>query len=173
MTNAEAPNPVVVVDTSEGVVEIELWADKAPLTVRNFLRYVDEKFFDGTIFHRVIDNFMVQGGGFTADMTQKPTGAPVKNEAAGTLRNLRGTIAMARTNVVDSATAQFFINVADNGFLDHKDNTPKGFGYAVFGKVVKGADVVDRIRKVKTGKKGAHDDVPIQPVTIKSVRRAS
>jgi peptidyl-prolyl cis-trans isomerase B (cyclophilin B) len=162
------PNPVVVMETSEGTIKIELWADKAPKTVENFLSYVDEKFYDGTIFHRVIENFMIQGGGFTPDMTQKSTHAAIKSEAKAELKNVRGTIAMARTGVVDSATAQFFINVVDNNFLDHTGETPKTFGYAVFGKVIDGMDVVDKIRKVRTG----DGDVPVKVVLIKSVRRA-
>jgi peptidyl-prolyl cis-trans isomerase B (cyclophilin B) len=164
-------NPTVAMDTSEGLIRFELWADKAPLTVQNFLRYADEGFYDGTIFHRVIDGFMIQGGGFTPDMKEKPTHGPIKNEAAAGLRNERGTIAMARTSEADSATSQFFINLAGNGFLDHKGNSPKDFGYAVFGRVTEGMDVVDRIRKVKTAGKGGHQDVPVQPVTIRSVKR--
>jgi peptidyl-prolyl cis-trans isomerase B (cyclophilin B) len=164
-------NPRVVLETSEGKITVELWADKAPLTAKNFLRYVDEKFYDGTIFHRVIDNFMIQGGGMTGDMKPKSTHEPIKNEAAVDLKNDRGTIAMARTQIVDSATSQFFINVKDNDFLNHRDKTPRGFGYAVFGKVVAGMDVVDRIKKVKTTTAGPHRDVPATPVVIKSVRR--
>ena len=148
----QSANPVVLMKTSEGLIKIELWPGKAPETVKNFLTYVDEGFYDGTIFHRVIGNFMIQGGGFTPDMKQKPTHAPVKNEAAADVKNDRGTIAMARTGVVDSATAQFFINVVDNAFLNHKDNSPNGFGYAVFGKVIDGMDVVDKIKGVKTGR---------------------
>ncbi len=163
----QAANPVVVMKTSEGVIKIELWPDKAPETVKNFLTYVDEGFYDGTIFHRVIGNFMIQGGGFTPDMKQKSTHAPVKNEAAAEVKNDRGTIAMARTMVVDSATAQFFINVVDNAFLNHKDGSPSGFGYAVFGKVIDGMDVVDKIKSVKT----ASQDVPVTPVIIESVKR--
>ena len=164
-------NPTVVIQTSEGVIKAELQADKAPQTVKNFLQYVEEKFFDGTIFHRVIDGFMIQGGGFTPDMKQKPTHGPVVNEAGNGLRNKNGTLAMARTNVVNSATAQFFINVADNGFLDHRDESAEGFGYAVFGKVISGMDVVDKIKKVKTTSPGAHRDVPAKPVVIQSIRR--
>src|SRR3972149_3391924 len=141
---AQAGSPMVVMKTSMGTIKIELDEAKAPVTVKNFLAYVDEGFYDGTIFHRVIDGFMVQGGGFTADMTQKPTKPAIKNEAGNGLKNLRGTIVMARTSVVDSATAQFFINVVDNAFLDHRDETPGGFGYAVFGRVVEGMDVVDK-----------------------------
>lgn len=165
-------NPTVVIETSKGDITVELDANKAPLTVANFLAYVDEKFYDGTIFHRVISNFMIQGGGMTPDMAQKPTKAPVKNEAANGLGNDRGTIAMARTSVVDSATAQFFINVENNTFLNHRGKTPDAFGYAVFGKVTAGMDVVDAIRAVKTTSKGMHQDVPSEPVTIKTIRRA-
>lgn len=167
-----AGNPTVVMKTSEGVIRIELWPDKAPVTVSNFLQYVDEGYFDGTIFHRVIDDFMIQGGGFTPDMKPKQPRAPIKNEATAELKNNRGTIAMARTNVVDSATAQFFINVKDNDFLNHRDQSPTGFGYAVFGKVTEGMDVVDRIKKVETTTVGPHRDVPRKPVVIESVRRA-
>jgi len=166
-------NPVVVVDTSEGAIRIELWADKAPITVKNFLRYVEEGFYDGTIFHRVIDNFMIQGGGFTQDMNQKQPHEPIKNEASSEVKNDRGAIAMARTGIVDSATSQFFINVKDNDFLNHKDNTPPGFGYAVFGKVIEGMDVVDKIKKVQTATAGPHQNVPVTPVVIKSVKLAT
>lgn len=169
---AKKANPTVVMETSEGVITIELWADKAPVTVKNFLRYSDEKFYDGTIFHRVIDNFMIQGGGFTADMKKKNAHEPVKNEATSELKNDRGTIVMARTNQVNSATSQFFINLKNNDFLNHRDNTPRGFGYAVFGKVIKGQEVVDRIAKVKTTTSGSYRDVPAKPVVIKSVRRS-
>ena len=165
-------NPVVIMETSEGTIKIELWADKAPKTVANFLAYVDDKFYDGTIFHRVIDRFMIQGGGFTSDMAQKPTKAPVVNEARADVRNDRGTLAMARTNVVDSATAQFFINVVDNGFLNHRAKTPQDFGYCVFGKVIEGMDVVDKIKAVATQNAGGHQNVPVKAVVIKSVRRA-
>ncbi len=165
-------NPVVVMETSEGVITLELWADKAPATVKNFLRYMDEKFYDGTIFHRVIDNFMIQGGGFTADVKKKDAHEPIKNEAAAELKNDRGTIAMARTGQVDSATCQFFINLKNNDFLNHRDNTPRGFGYAVFGKVIKGQEVVDRIAKVKTTTSGSYRDIPAKPVVIKGVRRS-
>ncbi|HUW58798.1 MAG TPA: peptidylprolyl isomerase [Planctomycetota bacterium] len=169
---AEAPAaPVVVMETSEGTVTIELWPEKAPITVKNFLTYVDEKSYDGTIFHRVIPNFMIQGGGFTPEMKQKPTHAPIKNEAKADVQNKRGTLAMARTGVVDSATAQFFINVVDNDFLNHRDETPRGFGYCVFGKVTSGMDVVDKIRKVKTTTRGPYENVPVEPVLIKSMRR--
>ena len=167
----KAANPVVVMETSEGAITIELWAKKAPETVKNFLRYADEKFYDGTIFHRVIDNFMIQGGGFTADMKQKDPHDPIKNEAAAELKNDRGTIAMARTRQVNSANSQFFINLKDNNFLNHSDNTPRGFGYAVFGKVIKGMEVVDRIAKVKTTTSGPYRDVPEKSVVIKRVTR--
>jgi len=167
----EAKNPVVLMKTSEGPVKIELWADKAPVTVKNFLEYVDDGFFNGTIFHRVIDNFMIQGGGFTTDMKQKQTKAPIKNEAASDVKNDRGTIAMARTNIVDSATAQFFINVKDNDFLNHRDNSQAGFGYAAFGKVIDGMDVVDKIKKVQTKSYGPFQDVPATPVVIESITR--
>jgi cyclophilin family peptidyl-prolyl cis-trans isomerase len=169
---AKPGNPVVVMQTTEGVIKLELWAEKAPLTVKNFLRYADEGFYDGTIFHRVIDGFMIQGGGFTPDMKQKQTHEPVKNEASGDLKNERGTIAMARTGVVDSATAQFFINVKDNDNLNHRDETTQGFGYAVFGKVTEGMDVVDRIKKVPTSTVGPLQNVPAKPVIIEKVQRA-
>jgi cyclophilin family peptidyl-prolyl cis-trans isomerase len=165
-------NPMVEMETSEGIIKIELWSDKAPITVNNFLSYVDEGFYDGTIFHRVIDGFMIQGGGLSSDMKEKKGHAPIKNEATAELKNTRGTIAMARTGVVDSATAQFFINVADNDSLNHRDTTPRGYGYAVFGKVVEGMDVVDKIRKVQTTTRGPYQDVPATPVVIKSVKRS-
>jgi peptidyl-prolyl cis-trans isomerase B (cyclophilin B) len=161
----------VMMETSEGNIRIELWPDKAPITVKNFLQYADEGFYSGTIFHRVIDGFMIQGGGFTPDMQQKPTHPPIKNEATADLRNERGTIAMARTGVVDSATAQFFINVQDNPNLNHRDETARGFGYAVFGKVVEGMDVVDKIKKVPTNTVGMNQNVPVKPVIIQQVKR--
>ena len=170
MTNGQE-NPVVVLETSEGTIKIELWQNQAPATVRNFLRYVDEGFYDGTIFHRVISDFMIQGGGLTPDMKTKKTRDPIKNEAKTELKNERGTIAMARTNLVNSATAQFFINLEDNDFLDHKSKTPDGFGYAVFGKVIEGMDVVDKIKGVKTTSFGQFQDVPASPVVIQSVKR--
>ncbi len=169
---AEDKNPVVLMETSAGNIKIELDQKNAPISVKNFLSYVDDKFYDGTIFHRVIENFMIQGGGFTSDMQQKQTKAQIKNEAGNGLKNKRGTLAMARTMVVDSATAQFFINVVDNDFLDHRDTSPQGYGYAVFGKVVEGMDVVDKIKGVKTGTKMGFGDVPMETVVIKSVRRA-
>ena len=168
----ENPMQKVLVKTTKGDFTVALDAAKAPLTVANFLAYVDEGFYAGTIFHRVIDGFMIQGGGFTRDMQQKPTHAPVKNEAANGLTNKRGTIAMARTSVVDSATAQFFINVVDNGFLDFRAPTPQGFGYCVFGKLTSGLDVLDAIAKVPTTTVSWYENVPATPVVILSVRRA-
>jgi peptidyl-prolyl cis-trans isomerase A (cyclophilin A) len=165
---AAAENPRVLVTTSLGEIEIELDAAKAPLSVANFLAYVDRGHYDNTQFHRVIPGFMVQGGGFDADMQQKPTAAPVRNEANNGLRNQRGTLAMARTAAVHSATSQFFINLTDNAFLDHG---ARDFGYAVFGRVSKGMEVVDRIAQVPTGNRAGHQDVPLQPVMLISVRR--
>ncbi len=162
---------MVIIKTTLGDIQVKLAADKAPLTVANFLAYVDAKHYDGTIFHRVIDGFMIQGGGFDKDMVQKPTRAPIKNEAANGLQNKRGTLAMARTMVVDSATSQFFINVKDNGFLDFRAPNPQGFGYCVFGEVVAGMEVVDRIKGVKTGVKEGMSDVPLETVEIVSVTR--
>lgn len=164
-------NMSVIIETSLGTIKADLWADKSPETVKNFLQYTDDKFFDGLIFHRVMDGFMIQGGGFSPDMKQKATRGPVKNEARSDVKNKRGTLAMARTQVVDSATAQFFINLVDNGFLDHSNNTPQGFGYCVFGQVTEGMDVVDKIAKVKTTTKGFNENVPVEPVVIKSIRR--
>ena len=166
----QSENRVVELKTSEGKIRIELWVDKAPISVKNFLDYVEEGFYNGTIFHRVIDNFMIQGGGFTADMVPKKPHQPIKNEAANGLKNENGTIAMARTNVVDSATCQFFINVKDNDFLNHRDNSPSGFGYAVFGKVIEGMEVVDKIKKVPTTTIGANQNVPVKPVVIENAR---
>lgn len=163
---ANDKHPVVVIKTNMGTIEMALDAEKAPISVQNFLSYVKTSFYDSTIFHRVIPNFMIQGGGFTVGMTQKPTQPPIKNEAGNGLKNKRGTVAMARTNVINSATCQFFINHVDNEFLDHTDDTAKGFGYAVFGQVTKGMDVVDKIASVATGAQ----DVPRQPVVILSVR---
>ena len=158
--------PKVKLSTSMGDIVVQLDPAKAPKTVENFLQYVKDKHYDGTIFHRVIDGFMVQGGGFTADMAQKPVRAPIALEAANGLKNDKYTIAMARTNVPDSATAQFFINVKDNAMLNARQ--PSGDGYAVFGKVVQGTDVVDKIKAVATGNKGGHQNVPSSPVTITS-----
>lgn len=167
----QAANPQVLLKTNKGDITIELFQDKAPISVKNFLSYADEKFFDGTIFHRVIKGFMVQGGGMTADMHEKSAKPPIKNEAANGLKNKRGTLAMARTPEIDSATCQFFINLVDNSFLDHQPNDAEKFGYAVFGKVVAGMDVVDAIAGVATESKGGHQDVPREPVTILSVTR--
>lgn len=164
-------NPVVVMETNKGTIKIELWADKAPISVENFLRYTDNNFFDGLVFHRVIPGFMIQGGGFDPDMVQKSTYDAIKNEASASLPNKRGTLAMARTNVVDSATAQFFINLVDNDFLNHTDETPRGFGYAVFGEVVEGMDVVDAIATVPTGTTRGYQNVPNEPVIINSAKR--
>lgn len=158
----------VVFSTNQGDFTIELYADKAPITVKNFLAYVDEGFFSDTIFHRVIPNFMIQGGGFTKDMKQKPVKPPIKNEAGNGLRNSRGTLAMARTSAVDSATAQFFINLTDNSFLD---NGVRDFGYAVFGKVVSGMDVVDKIGAVKTTTAAGQQNVPVEPIIVISAKR--
>ena len=159
----------VLLETSMGTITLELNEAKAPETVRNFVAYAKEGHYDGTIFHRVIDGFMIQGGGFTKDMNQKPTHAPIRNEAMNGLKNARGTIAMARTMVVDSATSQFFINLVDNDFLDFTAPTPQGFGYAVFEQVTDGMEVVDAIAKVKTGFSGPHQNVPEEAVVIKKV----
>ena len=156
-------------ETSKGTITLELDDAKAPETVANFVQYAKDGHYDGTIFHRVIDGFMIQGGGFTRDMNQKETREPIRNEAMNGLKNLRGTIAMARTMVVDSATSQFFINLVDNAFLDFQNPTPQGFGYAVFGKVVDGMDVVDQIAKVKTGFSGPYQNVPEEAIVIKKV----
>lgn len=163
-------NPVVVMETSLGIVKMELFQKEAPISVKNFLEYAKSGFYDGTVYHRVIPNFMIQGGGFTADLTQKPTKAPIKNEAGNGLKNDRGTLAMARTGIVDSATAQFFINVKSNDFLNHRDNSAQGFGYAIFGKVVEGMDVVDKIAASRTGMQNGFADVPVTPVTIRSMK---
>ena len=156
-------------ETSMGTITLELNDEKAPETVKNFETYACDGHYDGTIFHRVIDGFMIQGGGFTKSMDQKPTREPIRNEAMNGLKNARGTIAMARTMVVDSATSQFFINLVDNDFLDFQAPTPQGFGYAVFGKVVDGMDVVDKIAKVRTGNAGPYQNVPEEAVVIKKV----
>ncbi|MFN8643050.1 MAG: peptidylprolyl isomerase [Candidatus Binatia bacterium] len=169
MSAAEGGNPVVAMKTSMGTIKIELDQDKAPVSTANFLAYVNDKFYDGTIFHRVIPAFMIQGGGFDKDMNQKKTKAPIKNEAGNGLKNLNGTIAMARTSDPNSATAQFFINTKDNAFLDHRDDSVQGYGYAVFGKVVDGMDVVKKIEAVQTTTKMPHQNVPVTPVVIESV----
>ncbi len=152
--------------TSMGAITVQLEKEKAPVSTANFVKYVQDGHYDGTIFHRVIDGFMVQGGGFTKDMKQKPTAAPIKNESTNGLKNEVYTLAMARTGVRDSATAQFFINVKANDFLNYRDESPQGWGYAVFGKVVEGTEVVDKIRKVATGNSGMHQNVPLEPVVI-------
>ena len=156
----------VEMETSAGTIHIELDEEKAPLSAQNFLDYVRKGHYDGTIFHRVIKGFMLQGGGFDADMRQKPTAAAIQNEANNGLKNKRYTLAMARTSAPHSATAQFFINTVDNGFLDFTSESPQGWGYAVFGRVVKGTEVVDMIEKVRTGNRGGHQDVPLEAVTI-------
>ena len=163
------PAAQVLMTTTVGPITLELDADNAPKTVENFLSYVSNGFYDGTIFHRVIDNFMIQGGGFDADMSQKETGAPIENEANNGLKNLRGSIAMARTQDPHSATAQFFINVKDNDFLNHTGENMQGWGYAVFGKVAEGEDVLDKIPCVQTGSRAGHQDVPVEPIIIESV----
>ena len=162
-------HPRVQMKTTFGTMTLELDAAKAPKTVENFLNYVNDGFYNGTIFHRVIDNFMIQGGGFDADMSQKATAAPIENEADNGLKNDRGTIAMARTMDPHSATAQFFINVKDNDFLNHSGKNMQGWGYTVFGKVVEGEAVLDKIRVVDTGNLAGHQDVPREPVVIESV----
>jgi len=165
-------NPVVDVATSKGTFTIELDQGAAPKTVENFLGYVDAGHYDGTIFHRVIDGFMVQGGGYDASLTKKPPRAPVRNEANNGLKNTRGTVAMARTSDPHSATAQFFVNVADNAFLDHQSETDRGWGYCVFGNVIEGMDVVDSIKDLPTGPKGPFKkDAPTEDVVIQTVRR--
>ena len=165
---AQEKNPVVLMETSEGNIKIELYQDKAPVTVKNFLGYVDDKFYDGLIFHRVIPNFMIQGGGFEPGMKEKKTKDPIRNESANGLGNERGTLAMARTSDPDSATAQFFINLVDNNRLNRSAANP---GYCVFGKVIDGMDVVDKIAKTRTGQKGMHRDVPEEDIVIKSAKR--
>jgi len=164
-------NPKVVMDTSKGKIVLELYLQRAPETVVNFLSYVDAKFYDGTIFHRVIPKFMIQGGGFTVFMQRKPGKKPIKNEADKGLKNDRGTIAMARTGDPHSASAQFFINSANNDFLNHKNKTQQGWGYAAFGRVIEGMDVVDAISAVKTTRRESYQDVPVEPVAIRTARR--
>jgi len=162
--------PTVVIHTSRGDIEVELYEDQAPVTVKNFLDYTRKGYYDGTIFHRVIPGFMIQGGGFDAELEQKPTEAPIENEADNGLSNQRGTLAMARTNEPDSATAQFFINVVDNPALNHRGKqSGRTWGYAVFGRVIEGMDVVDQIRAVPTEARGPHQDVPIEPVIIENI----
>lgn len=161
--------PIVRMQTSKGQITIELDSEKAPISCENFLAYVRDGFYEQTIFHRVIPNFMIQGGGFTPEMKQKKPKTEIKNEADNGLKNDRGTLAMARTQIVDSATCQFFINLVDNDFLNHKSPTPNGYGYAVFAKVTEGMDVVDEIATVATGSYGPHQDVPKDPIIIESV----
>ncbi|MEJ5358950.1 MAG: peptidylprolyl isomerase [Desulfobacterales bacterium] len=163
--------PRVALETDKGRIVIELYPDKAPRTVQNFLDYVDAGHYNGTIFHRVIPDFMIQGGGLTVSMKEKPTRPPIKNEADNGLKNRRGAVAMARTQVPDSATAQFFINTVDNDFLDFKSKTVQGWGYAVFGQVVEGMEVVEAIARVKTATRGGHQDVPVDPVMILKAER--
>ena len=164
-------NPMVYVKTNLGNFTVELSEKEAPATVENFLHYVEHKFYNGLIFHRIIDGFMIQGGGFSPEMTQKSPSPPIKNEATNGLKNLKYTLAMARTGVVDSATSQFFINVKDNAALDHRGTAQTEFGYCVFGKVIEGMEVIDKIKNVKTTTKGSYADVPIKPVIIKSVSK--
>ncbi len=172
MNDQTTDNPVVVIKTSMGDITVELDAKNAPVSTANFLAYTDDGYFAGTTFHRVIPNFMIQGGGITADMQDKPSDrAPIKNEANNGLKNDRGTIAMARTSDPNSATSQFFINLKDNGFLNFSSETMQGWGYAVFGKVIDGMDVVDKIAAVATGNKGGHQDVPMETIEILSVSR--
>lgn len=163
-------NPVVVMSTSMGNIRIELDAANAPITTKNFVDYVNDGHYDGLIFHRVIPGFMIQGGGMDSGMKEKRGKSPIKNEAANGLKNNLGTIAMARTNVVDSATSQFFINVKNNDFLNHRSTAPAEFGYAVFGKVIEGMEVVHGIEKVRTGNRGGHQDVPVDTVVINSAK---
>jgi peptidyl-prolyl cis-trans isomerase B (cyclophilin B) len=158
---------MIKLETTLGDITIELDSEKAPLTAKNFLEYINSGYYDNTLFHRVIDGFMIQGGGFEPGMKQKQTRAPIQNEAANGLKNEKYTIAMARTSDVHSATAQFFINVADNASLNYTSSTPRGFGYCVFGRVVDGQDVVDKIRKVKTGSRSGHQDVPLEDVVVR------
>ena len=162
-------NPVVVMSTSMGDVTLELFKEQAPVSVGNFLQYVADGHYDGTIFHRVKAGFMVQGGGFTAEMVEKPTRPPIQNEATNGLRNTRGTLAMARTRALRSATSQFYLNVSDNAILDHRGYSPDDFGYAVFGRVLSGMDVIDKIAATPTAMRGEHDDVPVTPVVIRKM----
>lgn len=167
--NSAYANPKVLMETSKGNITIELYEKEAPITVKNFLSYVNDGFYNNLIFHRVIPNFMIQGGGFDADMNQKPPKDAITNEARRGLNNKRGTLAMARTNVINSATAQFFINLKNNDFLNHKDNTSRGFGYAVFGEVIDGMDVVDTIGRTRTQRHGMFENVPIKDIIIKNM----
>lgn len=169
---ARAANPIVIMETSQGTIKLELFEDKAPTTVKNFLEYVKDKHYDGLIFHRVIDRFMIQGGGFEPGMKERKTKDPIKNESDNGLSNTRGTIAMARTNDPNSATSQFYINVVDNKALDKSPDKPEKVGYCVFGRVIEGMDVVDKIKGVRTGAKLGFDDVPVEDVIIKSIKVA-
>lgn len=169
-TSSNTDTKTVKIQTSMGDITLELYPDKAPTTVKNFLDYVNSGHYDDTIFHRVIDGFMIQGGGYTENLTQKPTKDPIVNEATNGLKNKRGTIAMARTNIVDSATSQFFINVVDNSFLDFKGENPHEFGYCVFGKVTNGMEVVDAIKSVQTQSQGPYQDLPAKPIKIIKVK---
>ncbi len=171
--HALAQNPRLELKTSRGLIAIELFQDKAPKTVANFLQYAKEGFYNGTVFHRVMDGFMIQGGGFVRDMREKRTRGPIENEAANGLKNDVGTLAMARTPAPHSASAQFFINLKNNEFLNFREPTTQGFGYAVFGRVVQGMDVVVSIAKVRTGRSGPHSDVPVEPIFIESVNIAT
>lgn len=168
---ALADNPVVVISTTKGDIVVELWADEAPITVENFLRYADNDLYDNLIFHRVIPGFMIQGGGYDVDLVELSGYAPIENEARPTLKNNRGTLAMARTNVINSATSQFFINLVDNDYLNQRGTTPSEFGYAVFAEVIEGMDVVDAIAAVPTTRRRQHQNIPIEPVVILSVER--
>lgn len=170
---ADVKNPVVVMETSKGDIRIELLKNKAPETVENFLQYVEDDFYDGTVFHRVMSNFMIQGGGYTPDLREKKTRSPIRNEASRELKNERGTIAMARTADPHSATSQFFINVRDNASLNFRSKTLRAYGYAVFGRVARGMDVVDEIKSVDTTARGMHRNVPKEPVIIEDVRVVS
>jgi cyclophilin family peptidyl-prolyl cis-trans isomerase len=171
MNFGQEGHPKVLIKTTKGDITVELYPDKAPLSVKNFLSYVDEKFYDGTIFHRVIKGFMIQAGGFSADLKAKPGKPPIKNEATNRLSNKRGTMAMGRMNAIHSITSHFYINHVDNPGLDYRDNTPRGYGYPVFGKVIKGMDVVDAIANAKTMTKYGAADVPRETITIISIRR--
>ena len=164
-----AGNPVVVIETSLGPITVELFKDQAPVSVANFLQYAREGFYAGTVWHRVVPGYVIQGGGFTADLSEKPTRPPIQNEATNGLANRRGTVAMARTRTLRSATSQFYINLSDNAALDHTGYSPDTFGYAVFGRVIAGMEVVDRIGRVPTATRQGMDDVPVEPVTITSV----
>jgi len=171
LTGSALAADLVVVETSMGNIKLELFTEKAPVSVENFLGYVDRKEYDGTIIHRVIDNYMIQGGGFDQKKKKKPVQPAIINEADNGLKNDKGTLAMARTNVVDSATSQFFINLKDNDFLNHRGKSPRSYGYAVFGRVIEGMDVVEKIAKVKTVRKGSHQNAPEPQVVIKTLRR--